>query len=84
MLFFDKSVSEATIRARAHQIFDKVNLVVKTVAGGTSISMGAVFTGSGMSFNQLYNEADAALYKAKNEGRERIVVESRRDGILEK
>ena len=84
MLFFDKSVPEATIRARAHQIFDKVNLVVKTVAGGTSISMGAVFTGSGMSFNQLYNEADAALYKAKNEGRERIVVESRRDGILEK
>lgn len=46
--------------------------------------MGAVFTGSGMSFNQLYHEADAALYKAKNEGRERIAVESRRDGILEK
>ena len=77
MLFFDKSVPETTIRARAHQIFDKVNLVVKAVTGGTSVSMGAVFTGSGMSFNQLYNEADAALYKAKNEGRERIVVESR-------
>ena len=28
MLFFDKSVPETTIRARVHQIFDKVNLVV--------------------------------------------------------
>ena len=75
MLFFNKSVSEDVMKERARQIFDKVNLVVKTTAGGTSVSMGAVIAHSMMAFHQLYNEADAALYKAKNGGRDRIVIE---------
>ncbi len=75
MLFFNKSVSEDVMKERARQIFDKVNLVVKTTAGGTSVSMGAVIAHSAMAFNQLYNAADAALYRAKNGGRDRIVIE---------
>ncbi len=75
MLFFNKSVPEDVMKERARQIFDKVNLVVETTTGGTSVSMGAVIAHSVMAFNQLYNAADAALYKAKNRGRDRIVIE---------
>ncbi len=79
MLFFNKSVSEDVMKERARQIFDKVNLVVKTTDGGTSVSMGAVIAHSVMAFNQLYNASDAALYKAKNGGRDRIVIEEAED-----
>lgn len=74
MLFFNKSVPEETIRERAQQIFDKVNLTVKYTEGGTSISMGAVVAKSEATFNQLYEEADNALYAAKEKGRGRLVV----------
>jgi len=74
MLFFNKSVPEETIRERAQQIFDKVNLTVKSTEGGTSISMGAVIAKSEATFNQLYEEADNALYVAKEKGRGRLVV----------
>lgn len=76
MLFFNKGVSEETIRERAQQIFDKVNLTVKSTEGGTGISMGVVIAKSGATFNQLYEESDKALYTAKEKGRGRLVMGS--------
>ena len=75
MLFFDKKVSETIIRERIRQIFDKLNLIVKA-HNGTGISMGAVIVKKETSFNQMYREADRLLYKAKDQGRGRIVIEN--------
>lgn len=74
MLLFPKGVSDEIIKERTQQIFDKVNLTVKSTEGGTSISMGAVIARSEMTFNQLYEKADNALYEAKEKGRDRLVV----------
>ena len=74
MLFFNKSVSDDVIRERAQQIFDKVNLTVKTTEGGTGISMGAVIARTELTFNEMYAEADNALYDVKESGRGRIEV----------
>lgn len=76
MLFFDKKVSEIIIRERIRQIFDKLNLLVKA-HNGTSISMGAVIVKKETSFNQMYKEADRLLYKAKDQGRGKVVIENR-------
>ena len=64
MLFFNKGVSE------------EVNLTVKSTEGGTGISMGAVIAKPGVTFNQLYEESDKALYTAKEKGRGRLVMGS--------
>lgn len=74
MLFFNKSVSDDVIRERAQQIFDKVNLTVKATEGGTGISMGAVIARTELTFNEMYEEADNALYDVKESGRGRIEV----------
>ena len=74
MLFFNKSVSDNVIRERAQQIFDKVNLTVKATEGGTGISMGAVIARTELTFNEMYEEADNALYDVKESGRGRIEV----------
>ena len=74
MLFFNKSVSDDVIRERAQQIFDKVNLTVKATEGGTGISMGAVIARTELTFNEMYEEADNALYNVKESGRGRIEV----------
>ena len=74
MMFFNKSVPEKAIKEHAQQIFDKVNLTVKSAEGGTGISMGAVIAKSEATFNRLYEEADNALYEAKESGRGRLVV----------
>ena len=74
MLFFGKNIPDKAIRERAQQIFDKVNLTVKSAEGSSGISMGAVIAKTEVTFNQLYEESDNALYSAKEKGRGRIVV----------
>ena len=73
-LFFDKDTPDAQMQERAQQIFDKVNITLKTVEGGAGISMGMVITESEMTFNQLYEAADKALYQAKDHGRGRLAA----------
>ena len=73
-LFFDKDTPDAQLRERAQQIFDKVNITLKAVEGGTGISMGMVIAESETTFNQLYEAADKALYHAKDRGRGRLSV----------
>ena len=73
-LFFNLATPETVIRERAQQIFDKVSITLKGAEVGTGISMGAVITESGATFNQLYEASDAALYQAKKNGRGRLVI----------
>ena len=73
-LFFDMDTPEASIRERAQQIFDKVNITLRGTDGGTGISMGVVIAESGVTFNQLYEASDKALYQAKENGRGRLVI----------
>ena len=74
MLFFGADASTELMKKRAQQIFDKVNLTLKSTKEGTGISMGAVIAPPETNFNQLYEKADKALYEAKENGRSRLVI----------
>lgn len=74
ILFFDKDTTEAQMRERAQQIFDKVNMTVKATEGGTGISMGVVIAEPETTFNQMYERSDKALYQAKKNGRGKLVI----------
>lgn len=73
-LFFDKHATEAAILERAQQIFDQVSITLKGTEGGTSVSMGVAVAEPDATFNQLYELSDSALYRAKENGRGRLVI----------
>ena len=72
-LLFQPDVSEEKIQERVRMIFDKINLTLKAVEGGSGLSMGVAFAEPELTFNQLYELADKALYQAKESGRGRCV-----------
>ena len=72
-LLFQPDVSEEKMQARLRMIFDKINLTLKAVEGGSGLSMGVAFAEPEITFNQLYELADKALYQAKESGRGRCV-----------
>ena len=74
LFVFDPDVTDAQIRERAQQIFDQVNMRLKAVGEGTGISMGMVIAQPEMTFNQLYEASDKALYQSKETGRGRLTV----------
>ena len=74
LLVFDPDVTDAQIRERAQQIFDQVNMRLKAVGESTGISMGMVIAQPEMTFNQLYEASDKALYQSKETGRGRLTV----------
>ena len=59
---------------RAQQIFDKMNVTIKSTEGGTGISMGMVIAEPETTFNQMYEAADKALYQAKKNGRGKLII----------
>ena len=73
-LFFDSDTRESVIMERVQQIYDKVNIALKGIDGGTGISMGAALAAPDTTFNQLYEASDMALYQAKESGRGRLVI----------
>ena len=73
-LFFDSDTRESVIMERVQQIYDKVNIALKGIDGGTGISMGAALAAPDTTFNQLYEASDMALYQAKESGRGRLVL----------
>lgn len=69
-LFYDEAVPDHVMLERAQQICDKINLVLMSEKGGTSLSMGAVIAREKhTNFDQLYEQADHALYDSKSKGR---------------
>ena len=64
-----------TMLERAQQICDKLNMVLASKEGGTSLSMGVALSDKKHdTFNKLYLASDKALYKAKAAGRSQMVV----------
>lgn len=74
VVFFNSDVDENVMTERAQRIFDTINMYLSTHSEKeASVSIGAAFTGNGVqTFDQLYESADRALYRAKNNGRSRI------------
>ena len=58
-------LDQESIHSEMLKIFDKVNITLKAVEGGTGISMGMVIADSETTFNQLYVSADEALYRER-------------------
>ena len=73
ILFFDKNTTEAKMKEKAQQIFDKMTITLKSIAGGTGISMGSAIAEPEETFNQMYERSDTALYEAKKNGRGRLI-----------
>lgn len=57
---------------RAGEIFEKLQTAFHELTPRVSLSVGAAVSYSGSTFNDLYKNADEALYEAKNNGRDRI------------
>ena len=74
-MFFDSNVNNETIRERAKQLFNHVSVTVKAIPGGEGVSMGAtISTEQTKSFNDMYEEADKAMYESKEQGRGKLVI----------
>lgn len=74
-LFYTDVVDDSVMFDRAQQICDKLNIMLNNQKGGTSLSMGVVVSDdTRKAFNTLYENADTALYEAKESGRARMVV----------
>lgn len=76
-LFFEPKVPEELLAQRAQQIFDRINRTLSGYETHTSLSMGAAVSNMEKpdNFDNLYQRADAALYRSKEKGRGRITVE---------
>ena len=74
VLFFDPNTDEALMKERAQQIFDKVNMTLKSANTDSGISMGGYIAAEDDTFNQMYEAADQALYHVKNHGRGRLFI----------
>lgn len=72
MVFFEHDESRDNVQTRMQAIFDEINGTVMAAEGGTSISMGAAIASNDMTFNEIYDDADKALYVAKDNGRGRL------------
>ena len=67
-----KDATRDEAESTARRIFDNISRIISSGEHPLSISMGAVLSKDGDTFNDLYDAADKALYKSKNEGRGRL------------
>lgn len=79
MVLMKNVPSAAGIRRKAQDLLDSLQFSCPDERGGEPVevtcSLGAaIFREGGKSFDQLYSEADAALYRAKNAGRSRYAM----------
>lgn len=72
-LIYEPDTPEEVMFSRAEDICRKLNHTIAKDIGGCGISMGAVISDvDSKNFNDLYEHADQALYKAKEMGRGRM------------
>ena len=74
-LFFGADTPDEVLRSRAQQIFDNVSLTLKGASEGASVSMGMAVSTEDCTFSRLYEASDKALYRAKENGRDRLVMD---------
>ena len=74
-LFFGADTPDEVLRSRAQQIFDNVSLTLKGSSEGASVSMGMAISTKDCTFGRLYEASDRALYRAKENGRDRLVMD---------
>lgn len=76
-LFFKKENDTEFMYSRARQIFDRISAKLAKAEHPTALSMGAVVAEhENMTFKQVYEASDKALYRSKKDGRGRLSVES--------
>ena len=74
-LFYSSKVDDQVMLDRAQQICDKINIILSSWQGGTSLSMGAATSDVDINtFDKLYEASDEALYEAKAAGRSRMAI----------
>ena len=71
-LFFEPEQPEELLMGRAHEIFEKLQVMLHALELPTSVSIGVAISDENSTFSSLYQKADQALYAAKNNGRDRI------------
>lgn len=75
-LFFKKENDTEFMYSRARQIFDRISAKLAKAEHPTALSMGAVVAEhENMTFKQVYEASDKALYRSKKDGRGRLSVE---------
>lgn len=67
-----KDAGKAEADSKARRIFDDISMIISSGEHPISISMGAALSKDGDTFNDLYDAADKALYRSKDEGRGRL------------
>lgn len=76
-LYFNKGVSVEIIHNRVRQLFDTVDMTIRSAEMSTSVSMGVAIEDENLNtFNKLYDAADKALYKSKAQGRAKVSINS--------
>ena len=74
-MFFRKDADDALIRERVQETFDKVSSKLSKEEPDASFSMGvAISHRDSSTFTMLYDAPAAAMYSAKNEGRNRLII----------
>ncbi|MDO4540229.1 MAG: diguanylate cyclase [Syntrophomonadaceae bacterium] len=83
-VFLKDMVSESMVRAKAKELCELVNtLKFESCEQKVSISLGvATYSRHGATFDELYRNADYALYRAKEQGKNRFVMYGDRDETL--
>lgn len=74
-MFFNEDADEKLIRERVRETFEKVNDKLAEEKLNATFSMGvAISDKENSTFTKLYDAADAAMYSAKNTGRNRLII----------
>ena len=74
-MFFNADADEKLIHERVRETFEKVNDKLAEEKLNATFSMGvAISDKENSTFTKLYDAADAAMYSAKNTGRNRLII----------
>lgn len=76
MLSYDKSINDDEIHAELDGVWNRVSAGIRAFDRTIKFSMGVYVADESVdSFDKLYMRSDEALYKAKNSGRDRMVID---------
>lgn len=74
IVIVNDELDDEALRAVGNAIVDQVNVLTGVASTGLTASVGIAPNRFGQSAEELVHEADAAMYRAKNDGRSRVVL----------